>query len=273
MTEDDKPRFAKLILGLADYFQTPLADAALSVYWDGLRTQDYDDIAEAARRHVADPQNGTFMPKVAALLRHIQIMRVDGHPGAEEAWSIVAAMMRDEAGTYVLTDEMREAWAAATPVLKLGDKIGARMAFIEVYTAAVLRSRMAGLKPAWSPTFGTDPALRIEAVNRAIGQGRLPASSLPKIARVIANEPLTFDHLVKAIENKSGASSETTRRTLDMLHGIKAGLLASQDDGLEDVRRRDAERLAERARVNAIVRDLEQRAAEREMQGGKVGHA
>ena len=43
---------------------------------------------------------------------------------------LIALLSSDESDTVVMTDEIQLALGAARPVLDLGDKVGARMAFI-----------------------------------------------------------------------------------------------------------------------------------------------
>jgi hypothetical protein len=94
----------------------------------------------------------------------------DGRPGVEEAWSMIP---HSEAGSVVWTDEMAAAFGAASPLLALGDHIAARMAFREVYQAAVSRARDARTPPVWRPSLGWDAAGRETALREAVEKGRL----------------------------------------------------------------------------------------------------
>ncbi len=66
---------------------------------------------------------------LAAILERIE----DGHPAPNEAWAN-AIRAADEGATVVWTEQTRDAWAAALPLVQAGDKIAARPAFLEVYT-------------------------------------------------------------------------------------------------------------------------------------------
>jgi hypothetical protein len=96
----------------------------------------------------------------------------DGRPGVEEAWSMIP---HSEAGSVVWTDEMATAFGAASPLLAMGDHIAARMAFREVYQAAVSRARDARTPPVWRPSLGWDVAGRETALREAVEKGRLSA--------------------------------------------------------------------------------------------------
>ncbi|MFS7082118.1 hypothetical protein ABMZ19_25175, partial [Escherichia coli] len=81
-----------------------------------------------------------------------RIPSASSRPGPEEAWSI-AVRACDEAETVVMNDEIALAWGAAKPIFDLGDEVGARMAFKEVYERQVA----AATGPAkWWPSLGTD---------------------------------------------------------------------------------------------------------------------
>lgn len=92
----------------------------------------------------------------------------DGRPGVEEAW---AKLPRDEATTAVWTDEMRQAWAVALPLLEVGEDVAARMAFKEAYTRIVTAARDSGAPVVWSVTVGTDAHGRRAVIEEAAAQG------------------------------------------------------------------------------------------------------
>jgi hypothetical protein len=78
----------------------------------------------------------------------------DGRPGPQEAWAMIPT---DEQDSVVWTDEMAEAYGLAAPLLADGDRIAARMAFLEAYQAAVHRARAERRPPRWFPSLGMDP--------------------------------------------------------------------------------------------------------------------
>lgn len=103
---------------------------------------------------------------MAAIIERIKAQ--DGRPGAEEAW---AMLPKGEDESVAWTDEMRFAWGVAYPLLKEGDKIGARMAFKEAYTRRLAESRAAGTPANWEVSLGRDPQLREVALQRAVTAG------------------------------------------------------------------------------------------------------
>lgn len=111
----------------------------------------------------------------------------DTRPAEDEAWAI-AVQATDEFATVLLTEEMRHALEEARPVLALGDKVGARMAFRAAYIRAVDAARAERRPAKWTPSFGFDPAGRLEALEEGARLGRLPA---PEAAAFVAELALT----------------------------------------------------------------------------------
>jgi hypothetical protein len=91
-------------------------------------------------------------------------------PGANEAW---AAFPKDEADSGVVTGEALRAWGIALSLWEHGDKIGARMAFIDAYRREV--SQAATAQPVWTVTIGHDVTGREHVIRRGIEQGKIEA--------------------------------------------------------------------------------------------------
>jgi hypothetical protein len=88
---------------------------------------------------------------LAAILERIE----DGHPAPNEAWAN-AIRAADEGATVVWTEQTRDAWAAALPLVQAGDKIAARPAFLEVYTRLVKEARAAHRIATYRLSLGGD---------------------------------------------------------------------------------------------------------------------
>lgn len=94
-----------------------------------------------------------------------------GHPGVEEAWSMVAKALTDEGVTVVMTDEISEAFGRALDLND--DPIAARMAFKETYTRLIAEAREARKPVKWWPSLGHDASGREGALQDAARRGRL----------------------------------------------------------------------------------------------------
>jgi len=105
---------------------------------------------------------------LAAILERIE----DGHPAPNEAWA-VAILAADEGATVVWTEQTRDAWAKAAPLVQAGDKIAARQAFLEVYTRLVKETRAAGQLAGHQVSLGSDVAGRDGVLRQAVAAGQL----------------------------------------------------------------------------------------------------
>ena len=96
-----------------------------------------------------------------------------GWLSANEAWSLALPAL-DERQTVVWSDEARRAWFVALEIMKAGDKVGARMAFIAAYEREVAQAKNAGKQPLFTPSYGDDALLRDAAITQAQERGLLP---------------------------------------------------------------------------------------------------
>lgn len=73
MIDSDKKRFVEILNSASEmYSRQNLSDGAVVLYFRTLKRYTYDEIVDAMGRHVSDPKHGTFYPKVADLIRHIE---------------------------------------------------------------------------------------------------------------------------------------------------------------------------------------------------------
>lgn len=102
----------------------------------------------------------------------------DGRPDPEGAW---ASIPKDEDGSVVWTTEMREAWAAAYPLIRDGELVPARMAFLERYRVVVQQARDARLPVEWEFSPGTNKDLRELVLLDAATKGRISADAARRL--------------------------------------------------------------------------------------------
>lgn len=103
---------------------------------------------------------------LAAILSRLD----DGRPGPEEAWAMIP---RDEYTTMVWTQEMASAAGVARELIKAGEFVSARMAFIEAYRRLVQESRDRHEQAKWNVSEGWDKAGREGPIKEAVALGRL----------------------------------------------------------------------------------------------------
>lgn len=105
---------------------------------------------------------------LAAVLERIE----DGHPASNEAWAN-AIRAADEGATVVWTEQTRDAWALALPLVQAGDKIAARLAFLEVYTRLVKEARAAHRTASYQLSLGGDVSGRDGVLREAVAASQL----------------------------------------------------------------------------------------------------
>ena len=180
MHESEGQAFNDLLKATAAYYDRKLSADTLTIYWRGLADLPLAAVREALNAHVQDPKAGQFMPKIADIRRAIESTREDGHPGADEAWSI-ALQARHESATVVWTEQISDAFfVAAMPLLDEGDKIAARRAFMERYEHNLAEARKQGIDAKWIASLGSNADQRASAIESAQRQGRLTADYADK---------------------------------------------------------------------------------------------
>lgn len=180
MHDDEKRAFRDLMTGIAAYYDRKLDPTTVAIYWRGLADLPLDAVRAALNAHVQDPKAGQFMPKIADIRRAIESTREDGHPGADEAWSI-ALQARHESATVVWTEQISDAFfVAAMPLLDEGDKIAARRAFMERYEHNLAEARKQGIDAKWIASLGSNADQRASAIESAQRQVRLTADYADK---------------------------------------------------------------------------------------------
>ena len=102
-----------------------------------------------------------------------------GHPGVEEAWSVVSGLLANEDASVSWTDQMAKAFGVARHLS--GDKIASRMAFKECYLAEVIEARDRKQGPTWRVSLGHDPHGRQAAIEDAVKRGRISLDHAKKL--------------------------------------------------------------------------------------------
>lgn len=143
---------------------------------------------------------------LAAIIERID----DGRPGANEAWAMIP---QDEQGSCVWTTEMAQAFGIADPLLREGQVIAARSAFIETYDRLVTLARSEQLPVHWSVSLGHDPTKRAAAIEDAERKGRITST----YAKTLLPAPAVQVH--EAVARLAGPKSP-------LPDNVKAQLLA-----------------------------------------------
>lgn len=170
-----------------------LTDAALTVITNDLKVFPLPGVLAALQRCRKELRRIAL----ADILERIP----GGHPGVEEAWSIVAPTLTDERITVVWTAQMSEAFGRALDLAD--DPVAARMAFKEVYTRLLAVARDAGAAPKWVASLGQDPAGREGPLLAAIEKGRLAA---PYVQKLLPHLEVPAPAVLALIESSGAAN-------------------------------------------------------------------
>ena len=159
----------KALAVTAELTQTELSATALRVMASDLQQFPEDSVIRALTRCRKELKHKLTLADILD-----RISEGDGRPSADEAWA-TALIALDEAETVIWTEEARQAFAIARPVLSVGDKVGARMAFRDAYDRIVLDNREKGIGAVWAASLGWDKDRRAAALKRAESAGLLPS--------------------------------------------------------------------------------------------------
>lgn len=261
MQPTDKPAFVAALVRTFRFAGKDItADPALIADWlDEFADVPFAMLDAALRQH---RRESVYPPKPADVYRHLEAF-ADNRPGPDEAWGALVRIIRDERETGVLCDEMRGAWQACQPILDLGDEVGARRCFIETYARLVAEAKRAGIPARWSPTLGTDPALRQQRLNEAVQAQRLSADHAMTLLPALTSPSEPVAGLLAG--PVSGEQAETLREQFRELAAHLRGTTATDEAKREEQRRQRQERQRAvedtlKAQIQALMDERAQRA-------------
>lgn len=207
-TAEEQNQLVLQIIATAETIGQVLSGAAAALMAEDLEGYPYAACCAALKKCRAEVRGRLTPHDVVSRLN-----AADGRPGRDEAWSI-ALQSADERATVVWTSEIMCAYDAAKAVLRVGDKVGARMAFLSAYDRLVESAR-AQLKPAhWIASYGWDGELRQLALEEAVKLQRLPLDR----AKLLGYEegPVTAEGKAIAGLLTGGGSEKLLKLTTDV---------------------------------------------------------
>lgn len=240
LTKTDAEQLLEQLYATAEVLGSEIKPAAASLIVRDLRQHHRAEVEQALARCRSEL---TGRLTLAAILERMP--SANAFLSANEAWAL-ALTGQDEMETVIWTNEVAAAMSVAGPVLALGDKVGARMAFIGAYEREVAQAKAEGRKPEWTVSLGHSPERRQTAIDEGIKKGLLEA---PKV-----------DHLLPAPQglgapdkNASKPDQEKQRQNLQRIRDIlNDGLGASRE--AEEKRREQEE-----ARRRELLAQADQR--------------
>jgi hypothetical protein len=103
MFDQDLSRFATLIIGVGEVYDKSFTHVMIEVYWNVLKAFKYEEVNQAIKLHLENPDEGRFLPKPADI-----IMAIEGSSQnqALRAWSkIISTAQRIGVYTSVAFDD------------------------------------------------------------------------------------------------------------------------------------------------------------------------
>jgi hypothetical protein len=157
------PKIIEAVAVASEICGTTLSKPAARVFAEQLSNYDEVSTLNALNRCMRELKGRLTLSEV--------ISRIDdGRPGVDEAW---AGLAWDEESTAVITVEMEAAQSVAWSAYLAGDRVGARMAFKDCYTAAVTKAREQHVPVRWIVSLGWDVQGREGPIKDAMAKGRI----------------------------------------------------------------------------------------------------
>lgn len=282
LTLDEERQLVRDLIGTAEVMGQAMSPGAAALMVTDLEGIPLQVVRQALRSIRSNYKGRLTFPVIRE-----RIIEQDGRPGRDEAWAL-ALQSIDERESVVWTQEIQVALEAARPVLAVGDKIGARMAFLSAYDRLLQAARDA-MKPCeWAVSIGWDGERRALAVNSAVRLGRIPAEralalgcdqggvisadgraivallAAPSSGNLLT---LTSDEKTRAALLAEGGmpasvSPETAKRLAELRKSIKASNAARDEKRKKEIERRESEWQAKKDRVATQVREHQQSKAQ-----------
>jgi hypothetical protein len=212
-----KTEIAKAIALLAaEYGLQPFPKERLDMWMQALQSFPKGSVLASAQRYI---MSNKFKPQLADIVAGCTAQLDGNWPSADEAWGL---MPKSEHESAMLTTEMSQAMAAASPLLEDGDKVAARMTFRETYNRLVERAKIEGRDPSYYPSFGTDPHGRVSMLANAVNAKQITldraTEALPEFAPDLVQMLGVTDHPLLA-----PPSEEAKAKVKALLLTLKVG--------------------------------------------------
>ena len=107
MDDSNKKEFAVLFYGTGELYDKSVSTNLLQLYFAALKEYTIEDVTAGVGAHALDPKHGTFFPKPADIVRHLQTGKLSTEEKAELAWAQITHEVRKTGiyGNLVLDDK------------------------------------------------------------------------------------------------------------------------------------------------------------------------
>jgi len=94
MDDSNKKDFAVLFYGTGELYDKPVTKNLLQLYFNALKAFSMDEVTTGVNAHMMDSKHGSFFPKPADIVRHLQTGEISTENKAELAWAQVMREIR-----------------------------------------------------------------------------------------------------------------------------------------------------------------------------------
>ncbi|QLI49421.1 hypothetical protein vBPaeMUSP18_47 [Pseudomonas phage vB_PaeM_USP_18] len=258
---EDDARLLRELIGTAESMGQAMSPNAAALIVSDLEGIPFPVVQKALRSIRA-----TYKGRLTFQVIRERIVEADGRPEANEAWALALAA-QDERESVVWTAEVMWAFDAARPILRAGDKVGARMAFISAYERLVAAAREEGAPTRWELSLGWDADRRAQALEQAVKLQRLPMDRALALGYDPAPQAITADGRAIAgllshdAPPQGEVSPELSKRLRALRQEIEDSARERERERQEQAERERREFQAKKERAAAMAR--ERQAAEK----------
>ena len=107
MDDSNKKEFATLFYGTGELYDKTVSTNLLQLYFAALKDYSIEQVIDGVGKHALDPKYGTFFPKPADIVRHLQSGVLSTEEKSELAWAQITHELRATGsyGNLVLDDK------------------------------------------------------------------------------------------------------------------------------------------------------------------------
>ena len=112
MIESDKEDFKMIMVGIGELYNKEITKPLMRIYFSALTNYSLADVESGINAHTMDSKHGSFFPKPADIVRHLQTGEISTEDKAELAWSQVIREIRRTGSYGTLKLDDKQAMAA-----------------------------------------------------------------------------------------------------------------------------------------------------------------
>lgn len=94
MNNSNKEEFANIMYGTCEIYDRKVSNNLMTMYFESLKGYSIEEVKKGFSRHSLDPKHGSFMPKPADIVRHLQSQTISTEEKAELAWAQIEREIR-----------------------------------------------------------------------------------------------------------------------------------------------------------------------------------